>query len=291
MTIPIYRPYVFLRCKKCGRKTEHVLIRITISSPNRGLEENYECQECGDIKKIHELVSEFGSALKMREGEVAVVTYTSAMDKMKVFSDFISEGLENGDLVDYTYPDEERTIVGAKLKEYGIDVKTHEKNGNLLMRSLTQEYLPDGYFDKDRAIEKLLDRRAEAKKNGYKHFRELEDVGDFSFLNGQWQTFIDLWDDPKWEVLSGPNTEISSHAPFVIEMIAFDVEARSEAQIAEMLRAFWERKPSSTLFIDTRSYTVATTHLQEYINQFANAQILKQMNGNRKILLWKDVHR
>jgi len=56
VTIPIYRPYVFLRCKKCGRKTDHVL--VSISSPKKGeVEETYECQECGETKKIYELAS------------------------------------------------------------------------------------------------------------------------------------------------------------------------------------------------------------------------------------------
>jgi hypothetical protein len=226
----------------------------------------------------------------MREGEVSIVTYTSTVDKMKIFSDFIREGLENGDLVDYTYPDSESETVRAKLERYGIDVKKKEKNGTLLMRSLTEEYLPDGRFDKDGAIEKILNRRAKAKEKGYKHFRELEDVGDFSFLNGKWQNYIDLWDDPKWEVPSGSDTEVLSYSPFIIELIAFDVEKFGEAQIAEMLKAFWERKPSSTLFIDTRAYTVATTHLQEFMEQFASTQILKQMNGSQKVLLQKHIH-
>ncbi|MGD8505773.1 MAG: MEDS domain-containing protein [Candidatus Bathyarchaeota archaeon] len=290
MTIPIYRPYVFLRCRKCGRKTEHVLVDITIASRKRGIEETYECQECGDVKRVYELSSELESALNMREGEVSIVTYTSTVDKMKIFSDFIREGLENGDLVDYTYPDSESETVRAKLERYGIDVKKKEKNGTLLMRSLTEEYLPDGRFDKDGAIEKILNRRAKAKEKGYKHFRELEDVGDFSFLNGKWQNYIDLWDDPKWEVPSGSDTEVLSYSPFIIELIAFDVEKFGEAQIAEMLKAFWERKPSSTLFIDTRAYTVATTHLQEFMEQFASTQILKQMNGSQKVLLQKHIH-
>ena len=56
MSIPIYRPYVFLRCKKCGRKTDHVL--VSIATPKKGeVEETYECQECGETKKIYELAS------------------------------------------------------------------------------------------------------------------------------------------------------------------------------------------------------------------------------------------
>ena len=56
LTIPIYRPYVFLRCKKCNRKTDHVLVGM--SSVRKGeVEETYECQECGETKKIYELAS------------------------------------------------------------------------------------------------------------------------------------------------------------------------------------------------------------------------------------------
>ena len=57
MTIPIYRPFVFLRCRKCGKKTDHVLIGIDFASVNEEKEETYECQECGETKKIYELVS------------------------------------------------------------------------------------------------------------------------------------------------------------------------------------------------------------------------------------------
>jgi hypothetical protein len=56
LTIPIYRPYVFLRCKKCARKTDHVLVGM--ASVRKGeVEETYECQECGESKKIYELAS------------------------------------------------------------------------------------------------------------------------------------------------------------------------------------------------------------------------------------------
>jgi len=265
VTIQMYRPHIFLRCNKCGRKADHVLININFTSMNGEIEETYECQDCGETKKIFELASEHRSVFGMREGEVAVVTYTSAVDKMKVFSDFMREGLENGDLVKYTYPDKESEIVRAKLKEYGIDFQKYEKNGALNMKSLNQEYLPNGHLDKEMVIKKGLDRHAEAMNKGYKHIRELDDVGDFSFLNGQWQTYIDLWDDPRWQTPSGSNMEILSYTSFTIELLAFNVEGLSEAQLAEMLKAFWKRKPSSTLFIDTQAYNVEITHLQNFI--------------------------
>lgn len=56
MTIPIFRPYVFPRCKKGNLKAEHVL--LTITNVKRGeVEETYECQQRGETKIIHELTS------------------------------------------------------------------------------------------------------------------------------------------------------------------------------------------------------------------------------------------
>lgn len=57
VTIPIFRPYVFLRCKRCNRKTDHVLISITATSRKGEIQETFECQECGEIKTIFELSS------------------------------------------------------------------------------------------------------------------------------------------------------------------------------------------------------------------------------------------
>jgi len=192
---------------------------------------------------------------------MAVVTYTSAVDKMKVFSAFIREGLENGDLVDCGYPDEESETFRAKLKEYGIDVEKYEREGALVLDGLSEWYMPDGKFDKERAIRRGLETRAEAKRKGYKHFRALEDLGDFSFLNGQWQTYMEYWDDPRWETPSGTYTEILDYTPFVIELVAFNVEGIGEAQLDEMLKAFWAGTPAYTVFIDLLEYTNAFSKL------------------------------
>jgi len=56
MSIPIFRPYVFLRCKKCNKKTDHVL--VSISNAKKGeVQETFECQQCGETKTIFELTS------------------------------------------------------------------------------------------------------------------------------------------------------------------------------------------------------------------------------------------
>jgi len=182
------------------------------------------------------------------EGDEIVVTYTSAVDKMKFFSAFIREGLENGDLVTYTYPDEESETVKVKLREYGIDVEKYEKEGALLLETLTEGFMPNGKLDYETAVTETIEWWVEAKEKGYKHVRGLEDLGDFSFVNGQWQKWVkEYWADPRWDdpitsewVLSDVSPEPAlgvSMVPFLIEMTAINVERMTETEVAELLKA------------------------------------------------------
>ncbi len=193
------------------------------------------------------------SFLNIKNGEVAIITYTPAADKMKVFSAFIREGIERGDWIFYLYPDEESEIVRAKLEEYGIDVEKYEKNGILFMKSLTKFFMPDGSFDKEKAMQFFLKRRAEAKRKSCK-VREIEDLGDFSFLKGQWQIYMNYWDDPKWEVPSGVGV---LYEPFIMELTAINVGSMSEEQGTEILKTFGGGKYPSTRFIDLLEYADA----------------------------------
>lgn len=49
-----YVPTVLLRCSKCDIKTPHVLIDLS-NDPNVAITLTYECQECGERKKIFDL--------------------------------------------------------------------------------------------------------------------------------------------------------------------------------------------------------------------------------------------
>jgi len=92
------------------------------------------------------------SVLNIREGEQAVLTYTPATDKMKVFSAFIREGLENGDAVLYSYPEEENETVRAGLRKYGIDVGKYEKDDTLRMVRLSEYFVSNGKLDYEKAV-------------------------------------------------------------------------------------------------------------------------------------------
>jgi len=187
-------------------------------------------------------------AIDVAEGDEIVVTYTSAVDKMKFFSAFIREGLENGDQVTYTYPDEESETVRAKLREHGIDVEKYEAKGALRMENLTKGFMVNGKLDYKQVVTESIKWWVEAKEKGYKHVRGLEDLSDFSFCNWQWQKWVkEYWLDPRWDdpttsewVLSDVSPEPAlgvSMVPFLIEMTAINVERMKEAEVAELLKA------------------------------------------------------
>jgi len=49
-----YNPTVLLRCSKCFHKTPHVLINFS-NDPHAAITMFYECQECGETKKVFDL--------------------------------------------------------------------------------------------------------------------------------------------------------------------------------------------------------------------------------------------
>jgi len=195
--------------------------------------------------------------LNLREGEAVILTYTSATDKMNVFSAFIREGLEGGDAVWYTYPNEESETVRAKLKEHGVNVEKHEKDGALRLDRLTEGFMLNGKINYDKAAVDGLNWWTEAKRKGYNHIRDIEDVGDFSFVNGQWQKWItEYWLDPRWgdpnisEWVESKEPVGIVYKPIIKEITAINVENMTETQVTQLLKAFGEGFMASARFID-----------------------------------------
>jgi len=195
--------------------------------------------------------------LNIREGESTVLTYTSSANKMKVFSSFIHAGLESGDTVWYSYHNEESKTVRAKLKEYGIDVKHYEKDGALRLKSHEEFFMPEGKLDYEKAVESGLKQWNWAKSQGYKHARNIEDVGDFSFADGQWQGYVyQYWLDPRWDDPNVSNWVTSKdpvgvvYDPFLMEITAINVERMTETQVTELLKALGRGNLVPARFID-----------------------------------------
>jgi len=117
----------------------------------------------------------------------------------------------------------------------------------------------DGSFRRKKAIQFLLRHRAKAENEGYR-IRELEDVGDFSFINGQWQTYMDYWSDPRWfepRFAGSKETVGVVFKPYVKEITAVNVDDMTRPQITELLKAFGRGKYPETRFIDLLEYADA----------------------------------
>jgi len=148
-------------------------------------------------------------------GESILLTYESEIDKMNQFSTLIWEGLASGNRVIYKYPVNEDEAVRKKLKENSIDVEKREKDGSLVLTTLSQFYFSDGVFDGEKAAKSLNELKADSLKKGYTRLIDFVDLGDFSFLEGKGDKYIEYLSDKRWK------TYIDEH---VIELFAVNSE-------------------------------------------------------------------
>jgi len=195
--------------------------------------------------------------VNFREGESKILTYASASNKMKFFSAFVRDGLESGDLVNYIYPNEESEIVRARLTEHGVKVEKYERKGALVLETANEFFMQDGKFDNEGTIVRALDGWNEAKKKGYKHVRDLEDLGNFSFVDGQWRKYIkDYWLDSRWNDPNVSQWATSREAvgivydSFIMEITAINVEHMTDTEVTEILKAFGRGTLAPARFID-----------------------------------------
>lgn len=162
-------------------------------------------------------------SLHLGEGDHLVVFYTSKVEKWKVFSAYINQGIHEGDRVIYAHSDADAENVRARLKEHGIDVEKHERKGSLVLMGISHVYMRNGVIDKGQLINFWNDLKADTKRESYKHERDLFDMGDLSFLGDQKESYF--------EYLREANTQLMD--PFMIELRAVNVENLNPQLIQE----------------------------------------------------------
>jgi hypothetical protein len=183
-------------------------------------------------------------------------------------------------------PDEEKETVRAKLKEHGVDVEKYERNNALSLLGLTDVYLSNGKLNRDIAVNDTLNWWTETKRKGYKHIRDIEDLGNFSFVNGQWQKFItECWLDPRWgdpnvsEWVKSKESVGVVYDPFIIEVTAINVEYMTEMQVTEILKTFGRGSLVPARLIDlledvnSFSRSIGLTH-----EQFVGSKIVLEVD-------------
>lgn len=146
--------------------------------------------------------------LQVGEGEHLVVFYTSKVDKMKIFANYIFEGLQKGDRVVYIFPDEENAIVRLKLTELSIDIAKYEQDGSLVLMGLSEAYLSNGHFNKEKLIEFWKRFKDESKGKGFKNERDLFDLDNLSFLKGEEDKYLDYLKEANAQIMDTYLTEL-----------------------------------------------------------------------------------
>ena len=208
----------------------------------------YAFKEATILAKVFQVVRK--PTIRVSEGEHVLLLYSSQTDKMRVFSPYVYAGLLEGDRVVYVYPDEENSTIRKKLTEYGVNVEKHEKDGSLCLITLSQAYLPDGIFNKDHLIQFWKEFKAETLKKGYKHQRDLFDLGDLSFMKGKVETYLQYLSEGQKQILD----------PFLLELRAINKEHVSEKIIQEFIRSTHPRSTELLEHMDIFSKTLGLSH-------------------------------
>ncbi len=233
-----------------------------------------------------------GPVLNVGEGETVIATYTSATDKMKIFSAYVREGLENGDVVAYNYPAEEERTVRAELERHGVDVEEYEKDGSLSLESLPAHFMSTGKLDFKKAADESVEWWIDKEEKGHKYMRFIEDLGDLSFFDKQGaraQYFNEYWFEPRWSdpavsnwVEHNESGEVV-YSRFLKEITAINVENMSQEELHELVRAFHVERS-----VRARAPT-KNIDLLEYANAFSRrfGLVHRELLG-RKILMEVD---
>ncbi len=211
---------------------------------------------------LEDLLSMRSASLRLREGEHVVVFYTQKVDKWKLFSTYVREGLEKGDRVIYAYPIEDSELVRVKLADHGVEVEKNERTGALVLMDISRVCMRNGVIDKGQLINFWNDFKASTKKKGFRHERDLFDLGDLSFLGDQ--------KDRYFEYLREANAELMD--PFMVELRAVNFENLDPA----VVRRF---KFLSTKSMDLLEYSDRfSKRLQRRHNQVAGRNFLLEFD-------------
>jgi len=176
--------------------------------------------------------------IQVRKGESIFLTYTSKADKMKIFSTYILDGLLGGERVIYKYPDDEDETVREKLREHGIDVERYERDGSLILTTLSQFYLSKGSLDEQKAINFLSELKVDSHKKGYKQLRDFVDLSDLSFFGEDVDRYIKYLNDERWKDYLDE---------YLIELFAVNTEKMNDKYFRELTNVYTATRTTSSI--------------------------------------------
>jgi len=103
--------------------------------------------------------------------------YESEEQRQKIISEYLSEGLRQGELVRYFADETTPETVRTWLLEKGIEISEAEKTGSFAIMKAENAYCPEGKFEPQKMIARSVNRYDQAKKDGYTGSRACGEMG------------------------------------------------------------------------------------------------------------------
>jgi len=93
--------------------------------------------------------------------------YESEEQRQKIISEYIAEGLRQGELVRYFTDKTTPETVRSWLLDLGVELSEAEKTGSFAISKAESAYCPDGKFEPQKMIDRSVNRYDQAKMAGY----------------------------------------------------------------------------------------------------------------------------
>ncbi len=118
-------------------------------------------------------------AKQLRPGDYVIFVYDSQETKNNVLFNCVEAGLENREVVVYVTSEANPHEIREGMKQFGIDVTRHGKNGALHVLNYDEIYLVDGKFNFSTITGRWKSLYDEALSKGFKGLRAVGEMGCF----------------------------------------------------------------------------------------------------------------
>jgi len=162
----------------------------------------------------------------LRPRDHVILFYESLEVKRNTLFSYIDRGLRKGEAGIYICSEESPEEIRNAMIDYGIDVKSHEKNGALNILSYTEMYIRDGEFDLDFVMDTWNKWYNEAISKGFEGVRATGEMSCF-IEHGLIDELID-YEHALHTVLDIPMTAICAYNAEKLTKVENPVDIYSE---------------------------------------------------------------
>lgn len=155
------------------------------------------------------------------------VLYHSMEEEYRVLRPFIREGFQQGDKAFHIIDPNQQSDHRRRLGEFGIDVPTTEKNGQLEIRGWENAHLRPGWFDQHAMLDLVEEVLGDTSRRGFPFTRWVANMG---WALGSWRGVSDLV-----EYCTRLNDVVPRHKATIV--CTYDLARFSASSVIDVLRS------------------------------------------------------